>query len=325
MLGLTVSAAFVYLVLAGLDWQLFRATLSRALPGYLLMALTFLALDYYLRLYRWHRMLRAIGSPASMSNCARPFFVGFALNNLLPLRAGDLARAVAFRQTLAVPVSSTVATLVVERLLDLLVLLALLGISLAWLPIESSTVADAAILTPVAFAALLLTLAVILFLAVVTIWVRRGAMPSDESSTWRPVLQLRTGLRNLGRVLRALSGLSSASYLLALSLAIWLLEAGVFAAVMWSLDINAAGTWLTMSAGTLGTLLPGSPGHIGTFDFFAITGMVAYGAERTVAVACVFLVHILLWLPLTTLGVLLMLRAASDNRDSVDGGRPDVN
>ena len=142
LLGVGISALFVYFLAHKLDWRLFRGALARVEVTYLLLALLFLSLDYGLRLLRWHWMLRAVSSPVSLRGCARPFFIGFALNNLLPLRAGDLARAIAFRQRLGAPVSAVLGTLVVERLLDLLVVLLILGVALALVAPRGAGLAD---------------------------------------------------------------------------------------------------------------------------------------------------------------------------------------
>ena len=74
-----------------------------------------------------------------------------------------------------------------------------------------------------------------------------------------------------------------------------------------SLDLPAAVPWLAMSVATLGTLIPSSPGHIGTFDFFALEAVIAYGAQRDLAAAFALLVHVILWLPITLAGGLYIL------------------
>jgi hypothetical protein len=132
-------------------------------------------------------------------------------------------------------------------------------------------------------------------------------------SRWRlhSVLQ-KSGLGHLGEALSCFASPVRFLPLLLLSLAAWLLEAGVFASVAWSLGLPASGSWSAMGAGTLGTLLPGSPGHLGTFDFFAMRGMMVHGVEGNLAAAYAVVVHVVLWLPLTALGVLLLLLPAQE-------------
>ena len=91
--------------------------------------------------------------------------------------------------------------------------------------------------------------------------------------------------------------------LVALSVVIWTLEGAVFATVANGLAIATdLGPWFALSTGTLGTLLPSSPGYIGTFDYFTMLGLVAFGTNNDLATAFAFIVHLVLWLPLTLVG-----------------------
>ena len=61
------------------------------------------------------------------------------------------------------------------------------------------------------------------------------------------------------------------------------------------------GPWLSLAAGALATAIPGAPGYIGTFDYFAARGLAAYGASPEVAAALALTVHAL-WVPVTIAG-----------------------
>jgi uncharacterized membrane protein YbhN (UPF0104 family) len=122
-----------------------------------------------------------------------------------------------------------------------------------------------------------------------------------------------------------------AALLLPLTLAIWLLEGGVFAAVAADL---ASGTpwlagWFSMATGTLATLLPSTPGYVGTFDYFAMLGLTAFGAARDVATAFALSVHAVLWAPITIVGLLLLMAhgglgalKAGHNKDAAGAATP---
>jgi hypothetical protein len=59
--------------------------------------------------------------------------------------------------------------------------------------------------------------------------------------------------------------------------------------------------------GTLATLLPSTPGYVGTFDYFTLMGLNLYGAERNLAAVFAVVVHILLWLPVTLAGAIALV------------------
>jgi uncharacterized membrane protein YbhN (UPF0104 family) len=56
-------------------------------------------------------------------------------------------------------------------------------------------------------------------------------------------------------------------------------------------------------------MIPSSPGYIGTFDFFTISGFTLYGTNETQAAAMTLVIHIVLWLPITAAGLTYLLFA----------------
>jgi hypothetical protein len=97
--------------------------------------------------------------------------------------------------------------------------------------------------------------------------------------------------------------------LFSLSLLVWVFEGAVFATVAFAFDGGATplAPWFSLATATLATLLPSSPGYLGTFDYFAVLGMTSYGYSRESALAFALVVHALLWLPLTVLGIAYLL------------------
>ena len=92
--------------------------------------------------------------------------------------------------------------------------------------------------------------------------------------------------------------------LIAWSVPVWLFEAATYwalARAMPSLPHPEA-SWLAMPVGTLSTLLPSTPGHVGTFDFFTQTATAAVGNPLVAATAFALIVHAVLWLSTTLAG-----------------------
>jgi uncharacterized membrane protein YbhN (UPF0104 family) len=97
--------------------------------------------------------------------------------------------------------------------------------------------------------------------------------------------------------------------LLGLSALAWTLEGTMYACVAWSLEVagSPAGPWFALATGTLATMIPSSPGYVGTFDYFAVLGLMAFGATRVAALTFALLVHLILWLPVTVVGSACLL------------------
>jgi uncharacterized membrane protein YbhN (UPF0104 family) len=97
--------------------------------------------------------------------------------------------------------------------------------------------------------------------------------------------------------------------LLIWSFAAWLAEGCLFwfaAFALSTITIPTSG-WLALPVGTLATLIPSTPGYVGTFDYFTVRAMSVLGNSISASTAYALLVHILLWLPPTLIGGLYLL------------------
>lgn len=305
-LGIGIVAALIFLWLAfrQVHWSAGWQILVNSEPVWVLVGLCVLASDYLLRIVRWWLMLRSmIGLPFRSS--VGPFLASIALNNVLPFRAGDLMRMAGFRGQLRLPPTCVLGTLVVERLLDLAALLVFFFIGL--LGVEPARVPSAFVHAGYAIAAgcllgIMVALAASRALA--------GALQRLSEAAGVRGLAAAACLARWGSELFSSLSLMRAPRLLGalwlLSLGVWFLEGAVFASVARALALDVSGlnaSWFAMALGTLGTLLPSTPGYIGTFDYFTVLGMLAHGVPQEAAAIFTLLVHLLLWLPLTVVGL----------------------
>ena len=318
--GLVVALGFAYLTVRQLDWPAMRGAWRVASPTALATALAFLAAGLAVRVARWWWMLRALEPALPLGACVRPFVVSLAVNNTVPFRAGDVMRAFGFQGTLHSPPARVLGTLVIERALDAFVLLAffftgLAGVAAGALPaafVRTGAVIGVAVLG--AILALLVTPRPMRRLAG---WVlSRGPL---AQARWARALDQVAG--QLFDTLALVQAPVRALQLVGLSVLAWALEGGAYASVAWALHtpVAPAGPWFSLATGTLATLLPSSPGYVGTFDYFAAAGLIAYGAPRAAAAANALLVHLLLWLPVTAFGGLLALVGAPRRRAAAAG------
>jgi hypothetical protein len=90
----------------------------------------------------------------------------------------------------------------------------------------------------------------------------------------------------------------------------WLLETGKYWCIAQAFDIQVdfVGLMLINGVSNLFTVIPGAPGAIGTFEYGGILATTALGVPTALASAYVIVLHVALWLPVTALGALLMLR-----------------
>jgi len=307
--GLLVSAVALYFLLSGIDPDALARSWSRVSAAGLLLAISVLFLDYALRVVRWWLMLRSLEARVRVRDCVTPFVSSIALNNVLPFRAGDAIRAFGFRRQLGLSGSAVLGTVLLERLLDLCMLLMVFFGGLALAPAGALPAGAARGAAVLGAAALLALVALPIAGPALARWLDSRVREGANVRALRPPSRIGEGAATFLRSFGFLRSPAQMFMLVALSVVIWVLEGAVFAVV--ALDLGSgtpiAASWFSMALGTLATLLPSTPGYVGTFDYFAMTGLAAFGASREVATAFALAVHAVLWAPLTAVGLSILL------------------
>jgi uncharacterized membrane protein YbhN (UPF0104 family) len=123
----------------------------------------------------------------------------------------------------------------------------------------------------------------------------------------------RFAVRTLVRISHVVRRVGAAR-MIAMSLAAWTIEGGVFFCAIQALGLvsEPGGAWLALVAGNLGALLPGPPGHFGTFHFLAANALASAGPGFDEAVLAAAIGHFLIWSLVTAVGLLLILRAGEN-------------
>lgn len=306
--GLLISLLFIYALLSRVPLAQVGAALARARPPLVFAALGGIALSYGLRTQRWAMMLRSLGAEVSFAQAATPLMGCVALNNVLPLRAGDVVRILAFRRLTKVGPSMQLGSLVLERLLDMATLMAILFAVLAFhavaglQPRVREGLEGAALVAVVAIAGFLAAPAPL-----------RLVVRAVEGRAPR----LRAAGESLLRLSEAITALSRPSLLARLtgvSGLAWLCEGSAYVCIALALGVAHAAPagLLALGLGTLATTIPSSPGYVGTFHYFAALALVQTGAAPALAAAFAILIHAVLWVSTTAVGFLLMLTAGRD-------------
>src|SRR5213083_756546 len=132
VVGLAVTLALLAWALHDIDPHELVVHLRRADPLLLLAAVALATLTFPLRTLRWQLILRDVGGQRlPLLPLWHATAIGFMANNLLPVRAGEFARAYAAKQALPVRFTTALASVGVERVFDGLMLVGLLAVALA--------------------------------------------------------------------------------------------------------------------------------------------------------------------------------------------------
>ncbi len=234
--------------------------------------------------------------------------IGYMGNNIYPARIGELLRAYVLRRDHGVPISSSLATVLIERIVDGIVMVAFVLIGLRAAINVSTTVINVITIASGIFA----TATVVFFvLALAPQFTQRLT-----SGIINRIVPERFRARLLGLVEKFVQGTHSLrspidlARIVGISAVVWLLETGKywFVAQAFALTVPFDGLMLVNGLSNLFTVIPGAPGAVGTFDAGGLLAMTALGIERSLAAAYVLTLHVVLWLPVTALGAYFMLR-----------------
>lgn len=270
---------------------------------YLIFGVVSLAFGYALRIIRWSMMLKATGAGATFGNCSAPFLGSIALNNVLPLRLGDVVRALVFPKSMGITKTTATSSLIVERLIDLMTLLASFSIGL--FAIETITISPelkASAVTLASIGGVALSLG-FLFSGALGSFFSGLAAKADSTSGLSRIYETLAGL------LHGFNVMSRPKVLLALlviSMLVWVGEAGLFYFILLGAGVEGSPViaLLVMAVATLSTLIPSSPGYVGPFHLAAFTAISLVGGTATQAGSYAIIVHFALWLPTTLAGAL---------------------
>ncbi len=308
-LGLVISLAFIWVALDGLSLDAVWRDIRAANYWWLVPSVTVYFAAVWVRTWRWDYMLR----PLKRVPVGRLFpvvVIGYMGNNVYPFRAGELLRAYVLRRREGVPVSASLATVIVERVFDGLVMLLFVFIALPAAPIpdESGLVQTTVVLASAAFFA-----ALVLFFALAAMPDRTYGLAVSLSRRLLPAAWATSVLDFTARFLEGLKSLRHYRHVLMIfgtSIIIWLLETVKYWFVMLAFDFQVSFFALMLMNGivNLATTLPSAPGYVGTFDTPGINILVLYGVARPVAAAYTLVLHAALWLPVTALGAFYMVR-----------------
>ena len=287
LLGLLVSAvALGAVVYWALQQEPPDFPSSSGQLGALAGAIALYALATVIRAERWELLLARDGAHAPRADVYGLTVVGYAVNNVLPARAGDAVRVLLLAPRTDVGRRTILGTLLAERLLDIAVILALfliVGYALLGEVAGGSVEIVAAV-----------TVGAVVVAALGLYLVRRN---ERLHALLQPVLSSTLNLR--GR-----HGL----VLLLITVVIWLIETGVWMSVGASVGFGMTpieGAYLVALASVF-SLIPSGPGYAGTQDAAAAIGIRALGGSGQVAVSYIVMIRFVIVVPITLLGFVLI-------------------
>ncbi|NOZ29117.1 MAG: flippase-like domain-containing protein [Chloroflexi bacterium] len=305
-IGILISLVFMGFAVRRLEldqvWHAMRtARYIWILPG---VAVYFFGV--WARTWRWHYLLRPMQT-VPLTRLFPVVCIGYMGNNIYPARAGEVIRSYVLRRREGISMGASLATVLVERVFDGLVMLVFVFIALPFTPMPN-------------WLRQIVILSSLLFFSALLVFLALAARPQRVRALYdRLADRLLPGRFRgpvgglLDRFLIGLSSLRSGRDVIMLfwtSVVIWLAETVKYWFVMHAFDFTVPFYVLMLMNGVvnLATTIPAAPGYVGTFDLPGIEILVTFGVARDIAGAYTAVLHVALWLPITLLGAYYMWR-----------------
>jgi uncharacterized protein (TIRG00374 family) len=302
VLGLAVSSICLYLAARQIDFLAVKSNLKNINLFWLLLSTIGILVSQWVRGARWARLLKPINE-VSNEKSFQIYSIGNLANLLIPLRGGDVLRAWFMAGSLSVRKSLILATVVTERLIDLIFFGLLLGLSLTLYSLpEWVTLSGIILVSGSLFLILILVLLKVDLLSLNALWRFIGILfPHQMALRFQEITAgFLAGLAPLK---------SSREYITFLleTVVMWAAQGLFFYLLFYSfnfqteynLGINAS--LLILALTTVAVTVPSSPGYVGTLHLMALLSLEICGVPSAQAFSYALIAHA------TFIGVTILL------------------
>lgn len=303
IIGISISLFLLFWVFWGVDWGLLRISFGKIRWSYIVLYIFALIPIYILRSFRWELLLRPL-QRVGQKTLFPIASVGFLAIMILPARSGELVRPYLLSQKERIPMSAAMATIVVERILDVLTILIFLVIVnlTAQLP---GWVIGAGYIAMGFIAVILIFLFLMIAKEQVLVKIAERVL---RRFSGRILEGSRDIILSFSRGARILSHWRVMTAALFFSLALWggaaLLNYLMFLAFAFPLSLAAA--FVLVIIMDLGLMIPTAPGFVGSFQFLCVIGLAIFGVGREEALSFSILAHVLQLMFVTALGLFFL-------------------
>ena len=312
--GILVSIICSWLFARKIEWSSLGEAFREAKYIYIFPTVIILFIAHYIRAIRWEVLLSPI-KRVSVLNLFSANMIGFMANNVLPARLGEVIRPIMIARKEKIKVSTSLATVAIERVFDILGVIVIASLLFCFLPSDNETNSQAVILQLKKWSAIMAFLGIC---AITTLFLL-SLYPKRAGAVFEKLLfvfphHLRDKLVNmLQSFISGLQVFDHKTKLLwagALSIVIWLLNAASIYVLCYSFDIGLsfAGSCFVAVCLALAVALPQAPGFIGVFHIATQKSLDVFGIDLSSAQSFAILLWAINFVPITITGLLFLWR-----------------
>ncbi|WP_020528952.1 lysylphosphatidylglycerol synthase transmembrane domain-containing protein [Flexithrix dorotheae] len=306
LIGVLCSIFVIFLILLKIEVKVTIEELSKLNVFYFIFLSGIYLMTFFLRAFRWKLMLN--NSNVNYSLCLEGIVIGFAGNNVIPARGGELLRMEFFSKKTGINRVTTISSVFGEKILDgvSLILFMLLGIYLA----------KENLLEVLWLRKLFISINIIFSSFIGLIFIskifraRIGLFFKTHRSKYLRLVG--NGFQKITEGLDFFEINFNTFLIMQIGLIIWLLEGSMFMIGLYFLGVEVdffpVGL-IILSIVNFGLLVPSSPGFIGVFQAMTILGLSMFGVSNESALSLGVLIHAAQYIPITIWGIIILLKS----------------
>jgi len=313
-LGAFISVFFAWLGFRGLNFAELLTIIGKIQIIWLIPAIVVYFIAAYLITWRWHFLLYPV-KPVHANRLYPVVIIGYMGNNIYPARIGELVRAYVLKRSEGVDYAPSLVIIFAERVFDGLVMLVFILTALLFVDFDEPVLNR------------LITVVLPLFLGALAVFSWLALRPQDARRVYTTLVNRfmpsRLRPKTLALAERLMAGMAALRdpRLLMLtwvaSIASWTVEASTYWIVLQAFEFEVS-FWvliLVLGLANLTTILPSTPGYVGTFHAAVVLTLTAFNVPGESAGAYAIVMHMVLWLPITLVGGLLLWQQGMGWRD----------
>jgi uncharacterized protein (TIRG00374 family) len=308
-IGVAISAFFLYLAFRQVDLQKLVNVLKNSNGAILIPAVLVVFASHWFRAVRHGYFLAPI-KRIKNSSLFSALMIGYMANTFLPAHLGEVLRAYVIGKKERVSGSSILATITVERIVDVLSLLIIMGLVFMVYPFPD-------IVKLSAYLTFIFVMVLIGFLAFVKMKPQKTLRIVEIITKPFPrkigdkLLEL---LRSFREGVVALKNRQSYLIVFILSILIWICYAVVFAIGFYAFNfvetykIPLGASFVLLVITTISVLVPSSPGYVGTYHWLCMISLSLFAVPKSSALGYAIVIHAVKFILVALVGVAFSLK-----------------
>lgn len=316
LLGTFISLVCLFLLFKIVDsFDKTLESLTSVSIFYLAIGFLIYFLSLFLRTYRWKILLKNNIGTIKFKSLLNVVISGYMFNNLLPARLGELARIYHLSLLKKIDKSFVLGSILAERVTDVIVLMLFLLIGLIFIPTEfTENFSSNLNISP---QIVYISLIILLSLTTIFILIILSGLWKEITHKFLQLLKKINSKFNPDKYIESFTegafSISNKKFIkvVVIATSLWAIEFSMFYLIGTQFNFDIENLFIAILFfgifSNLGGIIPSTSGGWGPFEVIGTIVLTSFGADSNEAAAFTILVHLILWLPISIVGLITFI------------------